>query len=71
MIAVLVLPGLLFPNLLLAPFLTDQATLELGVTPLRLICVGLPIDTLGLVLMHGLIGAGDAKRTMFVSVATR
>lgn len=70
-ICVLVIPGLLFPRLLLAPFLTDQATLELGVTPLRVICVGLPIDTLGLVLMHGLIGAGDAKRTMLVSVATQ
>ncbi|MCB9608537.1 MAG: MATE family efflux transporter [Polyangiaceae bacterium] len=70
-IAVLVIPGLLFPRFLLAPFLTDQETLALGVTPLRLICVGLPIDTLGLVLMHGLIGAGDAKRTMLVSVATQ
>ncbi|MCA9629804.1 MAG: MATE family efflux transporter [Myxococcales bacterium] len=70
-IAILVIPGLLYPQLLLRPFLTDPETLALGVTPLRVICVGLPIDTLGLVLMHGLIGAGDAKRTMLVSVATQ
>lgn len=70
-IAILVLPGIFFPERLLAPFLTDPDALELAAAPMLLVCIGIPIDTLGVVLMHSMIGAGDSRRTMLVATATQ
>lgn len=70
-IGLLVLPGIFFPEHLLAPFLTDPVALELAAAPMLLVCVGIPIDTLGLVLMQSLIGAGDSRRTLIVATATQ
>ncbi len=62
-------PGVLFPELLLAPFLRDPDTLALGVAPLRLIGACMSIDAVGLVLMNALIGVGDTKGVMIVSTS--
>ncbi|HMR08559.1 MAG TPA: MATE family efflux transporter [Polyangiaceae bacterium] len=67
-ISVIALPALLVPDLLLLPFLRDPITLELARWPLRLIALGMPIDTLGLVLMLSMQGAGDTRTVLYVSV---
>jgi putative MATE family efflux protein len=60
--------GLLFPNLLLRLFLHEPHTLELARTPLRVVAGTIWFDTLGMVLMNSLLGAGDSRRVMLVSV---
>lgn len=67
----LALPVVFFPDPVLAPFLHDPVTLALARTPLRLIMATVAIDTLGMVLMHGLIGAGDTRTVMVLSVASQ
>ncbi len=67
-ISLLALPALLFPDLLLAPFLRDPETLALARWPLRIIALGMPIDTWGVVLMLSMQGAGDTRRVLMVSV---
>lgn len=62
------LPMLLVPELLLSVFLKDPAALALGITPLRLVGIGILIDALGLVLMNSLQGAGATKTTLAVSL---
>ena len=59
--------GFLFPDLVLGIFLHDPDTLDLARWPLRLICVALPLDVVGMVLLNGLFGAGDSLRVMLVS----
>ncbi len=67
-ITVIALPAMIAPELLLAPFLEDPRTLELARWPLRLIAFGMPIDTLGLILMLSMQGAGDTRTVLIVSV---
>jgi putative MATE family efflux protein len=62
------LPALIAPDLLLAPFLHDPDTLALARWPLRLIAIGMPFDTLGMVLMFSMQGAGDTRTVLVVSV---
>lgn len=62
------LPAVFLPDLLLGLFLQDPATLELARWPLRLMAGAIVIDTLGSVLMQALLGAGDSRRVMQVSV---
>lgn len=66
-IGALSLLALIAPDPLLAAFLHDRETLELARTPLRLIALGMPVDTIGLVLMHSLMGAGDTRTVLVVS----
>ncbi len=67
-VGALVLPALLFPHAILSVFTQDEQTLAIAATPLRMISAFLLLDTVGLVLMHALMGAGDMRRTMLVSV---
>jgi len=60
--------GLFFPDLLLRIFLHEPHTLELARTPLRVVAGTIWFDTLGMVLMNSLLGAGDSRRVMLVSV---
>ncbi len=62
------LPGLLLPDLVLTPFLHDAQTLALARGPLRLMAALIAVDGVGLVLMNALLGAGDNRRVMLVSV---
>ncbi len=66
-IGVASLCAVLFPDVLLGAFLRDPETLALARWPLRMIALGMPVDTVGLVLMHSLQGAGDTKSVLFVS----
>jgi len=62
------LVGLFFPDLLLRPFLHDEAILVLARWPLRALAATMSIDTVGMVLMNALLGAGDNLRVMVVTV---
>jgi putative MATE family efflux protein len=61
--------GLLVPDLLLGVFLHDPEIVALARSPLRLLAATMVLDTVGLVLMNSLIGAGDNRRVMIVSVS--
>jgi len=38
---------------------------------MRLMGLTLPIEAVGFAFMHGMLGAGDARRVMFVSIITQ
>jgi putative MATE family efflux protein len=63
------LVGLIVPDLLLRLFLHDAETLALARTPLRVLAGAMWVDTIGLVLLNSLLGAGDSRRVMVVTVA--
>ncbi|MCA9597507.1 MAG: hypothetical protein KC776_29540, partial [Myxococcales bacterium] len=67
-ITLIALPALIAPDLLLSPFLHDAETLGMARWPLRLIAIGMPFDTLGMVLMFSMQGAGDTRTVLIVSV---
>ncbi len=67
-VALLALPALIYPDPLLAIFLHNEETLAMARTPMRLIAAGIALDVGGLVLMNALLGAGDARRVMVVSI---
>lgn len=67
-IAVLCLFAIVAPDLVLSGFLHDPETRAIAREPLRLVALLAPLDAIGLVLMNALVGAGDARRVMFVSV---
>jgi len=69
LVGALSLVGLVFPRLILTLFLHDEALLELAVVPMRLLGATMAIDTVGTVLMNALLGAGDSKRVMTISVS--
>ncbi|HEX4872722.1 MAG TPA: MATE family efflux transporter [Nevskiaceae bacterium] len=66
--ALIGLPMVVCPELLLGLFLRDPALVALGTLPLRLIGLGILIDGLGLILMHALFGVGAARLVMGVTV---
>jgi putative MATE family efflux protein len=49
-------------------FLSNPETLQLAYLPMVLWAVMISFDTLGMVLMNALIGAGDTRRSMWISV---
>jgi putative MATE family efflux protein len=57
-----------FARPILGLFLTNPETLELAHLPMILWAVMIGFDTMGMVLMNGLIGAGDTHRSMWISV---
>jgi Na+-driven multidrug efflux pump len=57
-----------FADLLLGVFLTNPDTRALAYWPLVLWAVVIGLDTSGMVLMNALIGAGDTRRSMWISV---
>jgi putative MATE family efflux protein len=62
------LVGVVAPDLLLKLFLHDDVTIALARNPLRLLGATMTIETLGSVLMNGLLGAGASKTVMVVSI---
>lgn len=68
-VGLLSLVGLFIPDLLLEPFLHDEETLALARLPLRVLAATMSLDTLGMVLMNALLGAGDNLRVMAVTMA--
>jgi putative MATE family efflux protein len=53
---------------ILGVFLTNPETRRLALLPMILWALMISFDTMGMVLMNSLIGAGDTKRAMWVSV---
>lgn len=71
LMSTLALPMVLAPDLVSSLFLHDEATRELARWPMRLVGLLMPIEAVGFVLMHALLGAGDAKRVMVVSIVVQ
>ena len=65
---VLGLPGAIWPEIVLSVFIHDPETMEVARFPMRLVGIGMAVEGLGMVMMHNLLGAGDAKRVMKVAV---
>jgi len=65
---VLGLPMWLIPDLVSSIFIHDSTTRDIARWPMRLVGLTMPIEALGFAFMHGLLGAGDAKGVMYVSV---
>jgi putative MATE family efflux protein len=70
-LATLGLVMLLFPQALLGLFLHEDALLELGDIPLRLVGVSVALDCVGLILMQALLGAGASGAVMRISIGTQ
>ncbi len=67
-VALVALPALVLPDLLLSAFLHNAATRVMAHWPLRIIAIGMPVDTVGIILMQSLVGAGDTRSVLLVSV---
>jgi len=57
-----------FANPNLGVFLTNPETRQLAYLPMILWASVIAFDTVGMVLMNALIGAGDTRRSMWISV---
>lgn len=53
---------------ILGVFLTNAETRDLAQLPMILWALAIPFDTMGMVLMNGLIGAGDTRRSMWITI---
>ncbi len=68
LLAVLGLPMWLVPDLITSIFIHEPSTRELARWPLRIMGLTMPIEAIGFIFMHGMLGAGDARRVMLVSI---
>jgi putative MATE family efflux protein len=57
-----------FANQILGVFITNEETRQLAYVPMILWVSIIGLDTMGMVLMNALIGAGDTRRSMWISV---
>ena len=71
LLTVLGLPMWLVPDLVSSIFIHEDSTRELARWPMRIMGLTMPIEAIGFAFMHGLLGAGDARRVMFVSIGTQ
>jgi putative MATE family efflux protein len=62
------LPMWLVPDLVSSIFIHEESTRELARWPMRIMGLTMPVEAVGFAFMHGLLGAGDARRFMYVSV---
>lgn len=70
-LALLGLPMFLFPEPILRVFIDDPTALEVARLPLRLSGGLIAIEGVAAVLTNALIGAGDTRRIMFLSVGAQ
>ncbi|MDX1405287.1 MAG: MATE family efflux transporter [Woeseiaceae bacterium] len=71
LLAILGLPMWLVPDLVSSIFIHDPDTRELARWPMRLVGLTMPVEAMLFTFMHGLLGAGDARRVMTVSVGSQ
>ena len=71
MLTILGLPMWVAPDFVSSLFLHDEATKELARWPMRVVGLSMPIEGLGFAFMHGLLGAGDSRRVMLVSISVQ
>jgi putative MATE family efflux protein len=64
-------PLVIWPDPILGIFIHDPATVEVARLPARIMGASMALEALGMVLMHSLLGAGDARRVMVVSVCVQ
>lgn len=69
--ALIALPALIAPEWVLAPFIHTPETRALAAPALRMMALLLPLDAVGVVLLNGLLGAGDARPVMIISIVTQ
>ncbi len=65
------LPMWLVPDLVSSIFIHEPSTRDLARWPMRIMGLTMPLEALIFAFMHGLLGAGDAKRVMLVSIGTQ
>lgn len=66
-VGALSVPAVLAPQWILSAFIHEPFTLAIAEAPLRLVAASLFFDTVGMVLMNALMGAGDVKRVMAIT----
>jgi putative MATE family efflux protein len=71
LLTILGLPMWLVPDLVSSIFIHEPSTRELARWPMRIMGLTMPIEAMSFAFMHGLLGAGDAKRVMMVSIGTQ
>ena len=71
LLTVLGIPMWLIPDLVSSIFIHDESTRELARWPMRIMGLTMPIEAISFAFMHGMLGAGDARRVMMVSVGTQ
>ncbi len=71
LLTVLGLPMWLVPDLVSLIFIHEPSTRDLARWPMRIMGLTMPVEAVGFAFMHGLLGAGDAKRVMMISVGTQ
>ena len=71
LLTVLGLPMWLVPDLVSSIFIHEADTRDLARWPMRVMGLTMPVEAMSFAFMHGLLGAGDARRVMFVSIGTQ
>jgi MATE family multidrug resistance protein len=71
LLTVLGLPMWLIPDLVSSIFIHEATTRELARWPMRVMGLTMPLEATIFAFMHGLLGAGDAKRVMGVSIGAQ
>jgi len=71
LLTVLGMPMWLAPDLVSSLFIHEDTTRELARWPMRIMGLSMPIEAIGFAFMHGLLGAGDARRVMLISISTQ
>lgn len=71
LLTILGIPMWLAPDLLSSLFIHDESTRAIARWPMRIMGLTMPIEAIGFAFMHSLLGAGDARRVMAVSVGTQ
>lgn len=71
LLAILGLPMMLIPDLISSVFIHDTVTRELARWPMRVMGLTMPIEALSFIFMHALLGAGDARSVMMISIGAQ
>lgn len=69
LMALIGLPIIFVPDPILGVFIREPDTLDVTRLPARIMGVSMAMEALGMIMMHALLGAGDARRVMMITVA--
>ena len=69
-LSVLSLPFFIVPEFLLSIFILEKEVVHIAVTAVIILGCSLPFEGIVLVLQHALLGAGDSKKVMFLSITS-
>lgn len=67
----IVLPGVFMPTQILRAFLHEPELVAQAVTPLQIAAIAVLADSVGIILLNSLIGAGAARTAMLISIVTQ